>query len=183
MANVCRGMVAGMLAGCAASWLMTSIASPTEGHAKPERQGGSESEESRGGQRRQAGRKKGENGGVAVEEPTVATAKVVAREMFEHDLTPGEKQLAGPAVHYAYGSLVGALYGGAAELFPSLGAGFGLPFATALWLLGDEIAVPALGLGKNPSEIPADKHADALASHFVYGITTDLLRRVLRHVV
>jgi putative membrane protein len=182
MANVCRGMVAGMLAGCAASWLMTTLGNPGKAQAKPQPKG--RGTESGGQQRTQGGRRKtGQNGGVAVEEPTVATAQVVSRKMFEHELTPDQKQIAGPAVHYAFGSLVGALYGGAAELFPSVGAGLGLPFGAALWLLGDEIAVPALGLGKSPTEIAPDKHADALASHFVYGATTDLLRRVLRHVV
>jgi len=183
MANVCRGMVAGMLAGCTASWLMTTLGSPTQGQAKPQPQG--RENESSGRQRReQAGRRKaGDNGGVAVEEPTVATAQVVSRKMFEHELTHDEKQIAGPAVHYAYGSLMGALYGGVAEIFPSVGSGLGLPFGAALWLLGDEIAVPALGLGKARTEVAADKHADALASHFVYGATTDLLRRILRHVV
>jgi putative membrane protein len=182
MANVCRGMVAGMLAGCAAAWLMTTLGEPGKAQAKAQPQRGGR--ESGGEPRRQsAQRDAGENGGVAVEGPAVATAQVVARKMFEHELSPYEKRIAGPAVHFAYGSLIGALYGGAAELFPSVGAGMGLPFGAALWLLGDEIAVPALGLGRSPTEIAPDKHADALASHFVYGVTTDLLRRVLRHVV
>jgi putative membrane protein len=182
MANVCRGMVAGMLAGCAASWLMSTLGDQGRAQAKAQPQRGER--ESGGESRRQSARRNAaENGGVAVEVPTVATAQVVARKMFEHELSPDEKRIAGPAVHFAYGSLIGALYGGAAEIFPSIGAGLGLPFGAALWLLGDEIAVPALGLGKSPAEIAPDKHADALASHFVYGVTTDLLRRVLRHVV
>ena len=183
MANVCRGMVAGMLAGCAAAWMMTTLGNPGEAQAKPQPRGrGNQS----GGQqqpKQSRSRQAGHNGGVAVEEPAVATAQAVSRKLFEHELSPDEKRIAGPAMHYAYGSLVGALYGGVAELFPSVGAGFGLPFGAALWLLGDEIAVPALGLGKGPTEVAPDKHADALASHFCYGITTDLLRRVFRHVV
>jgi putative membrane protein len=182
MANVCRGMVAGMLAGCAASWLMTTLGNTGKAQAKPQSQRG-RGESGRGTHQSSARRKASENGGVAVEEPTVATAQVVARKMFERELSSDEKRIAGPAVHFAYGSLVGALYGGVAEILPSVGAGLGLPFGAALWLLGDEIAVPALGLGKSPAEITPDKHADALASHFVYGITTDVLRRVLRHVV
>ena len=182
MANVCRGMVAGMLAGCAAAWVMTTLGSPVEGQSKPQPTGGSarEEEELRG---RRSDKRSSQNGGVAVEEPTVATAQVISKQYFKHELSDSEKKIAGPAVHYAYGSLVGALYGGLTEIFPSAGMGFGLPFGAALWLLGDEIAVPALGLGKGASEVPADKHADALASHFCYGITTDLMRRVLRHIV
>jgi hypothetical protein len=117
------------------------------------------------------------------ENATVKTAQRLSRKLFEHELTQPEKQVAGPAVHYAYGSMMGALYGGLSELLPVTSAGLGLPFGFALWLLGDEIAVPALGLGKHPKEYSPEVHADALAAHFMYGATTDLLRRVLRHVV
>jgi hypothetical protein len=119
----------------------------------------------------------------ADENATVKTAQRISREVFQHELTSTEKKLAGPAVHYAYGSLVGALYGGLAEFLPGVSAGMGLPFGIALWLLGDEIAVPALGLSKPPTEYPPQMHADALAAHLMYGVTTDMLRRVLRHVV
>jgi putative membrane protein len=182
MANVCRGMVAGMLAGCAASWLMTNLGSAGKAQAKPKQQ---RRTNEAGGQRppQSRSRQAAHNGGVGVEEPAAATAQVVSRKLFEHELSSDETRIAGPAVHYAYGSLVGALYGGVAELIPGVGAGLGLPFGAALWLLGDEIAVPALGLGKCPTEIAPEQHADALASHFIYGATTDLLRRVLRHVV
>ena len=79
--------------------------------------------------------------------------------------------------------MVGGLYGGIAEVLPGVAAGLGLPFGFALWLLGDEVAVPALGLAKPPLEYPPEVHADALAAHFMYGVTTDLLRRVFRHVI
>ena len=47
----------------------------------------------------------------------------------------------------------------------------------------DEVAVPALGFGPPPLETPASTHASALASHAVYGLTTDLVRRALRRVM
>jgi uncharacterized membrane protein YagU involved in acid resistance len=61
--------------------------------------------------------------------------------------------------------------------------GLGIPYSTLLWLGGDEIALPALGLSKPPTDVPAEKHASALAMHFVYGITLDISRRVLRRVL
>ena len=119
----------------------------------------------------------------ADENATVKTAQRISREVLQHELTSTEKKLAGPAVHYAYGSLVGTLYGGLAEFLPGVSTGMGLPFGFALWLLGDEIAVPALGLAKPPTEYPPQMHADALAAHLMYGLTNDVLRRILRHVV
>jgi hypothetical protein len=169
-------MAAGLLAGCAASYLMNQLSA---GRSQQSRQGGKaeRGQGGRGSSHRQAGGKQEE------QDATVATAQAISRKVFHHELSGGERQIAGPAVHYAYGSLVGAIYGGLAERFPILGAGFGLPFGFVLWLLGDEIAVPALGLGKGPTEVSPEVHADALASHFLYGLTTDVMRRVLRHVL
>jgi len=113
----------------------------------------------------------------------VKTAAAISRNLFEHELSESEKKVAGPAVHYAYGTLVGGLYGGLAELVPVVGAAFGMPYGIALWLLGDEVAVPALELGPPPTQVPPDKHADFLAAHLVYGITLDVTRRVMRHVL
>lgn len=180
MANMIRGMAAGLLAGCAASWVMQAFAQMEPVHPRPRQKGGSNGGESEGAasRPREAIKQEGQH-----EDATVKTAEMVSRKLFEHELTDEEKQIAGPVVHYAYGSLMGALYGGLAEVMPGLGAGMGLPYGFALWVLGDEVAVPALGLSKGPGEYPVDVHADALASHLMYGATTDVLRRVLRHVI
>ena len=95
-------------------------------------------------------------------------------------MTRREKEIAGPAVHYAFGATMGAMYGVLAEVAPAVSAGWGMPFGTALWLAADEVAVPALGLSKSPTEYPASTHASALASHLVYGLSVDLVRRVFR---
>ena len=126
-------------------------------------------------------REGGSDGGG--EDATVKTAAVISRNLFDHELSDQEKQVAGPAVHYAYGALVGGLYGAVAEVWPTIATGFGMPYGVALWALGDEAAVPALRLGPPPIEVPAEKHADFLAAHVVYGIALDVTRRVARHVV
>lgn len=179
--HVIRGMAAGLLAGCAAAWAMNQF-QQVRAHNPPQpRNDSGEEPRSHGGE---AGSQQHLHQSEDLDEnATVKTAKRISRKLFEHELTRNEKQIAGPVVHYGYGSLVGALYGGLSELLPVTSAGLGLPFGFALWLLGDEIAVPALGLGKHPAEYPVQVHADALAAHFMYGATTDLLRRVLQHVL
>jgi putative membrane protein len=174
--HVVRGMVAGMLAGCAASWAMNQFQGlrPQNQPHKGDEDGGGEAREKASMQ---------EHHESEEDNATVKTAQMVSRKVFQHELSEPEKQVAGPAVHYAYGTLIGGLYGGLAELLPGVASGVGLPFGAALWLLGDEIAVPALGLSKGPTEFEPDVHADALAAHFMYGATLDLMRRVLRHVV
>ncbi len=57
---------------------------------------------------------------------------------------------------------------------------FGLSFGTAVWFGADEVEVPAFGLSKSPLACPPSTHASALASHLVYGATTDLVRRAVR---
>jgi uncharacterized membrane protein YagU involved in acid resistance len=177
MANLLRGMAAGLLAGCAASYLMNQLPQTPPRQKKPS------SSEKTAEIRGQSERRQAREGGKEEQDTTVATAQAISRKLFHHELSDGEKMIAGPAVHYAYGSIIGAMYGGMAEVLPIVGAGFGLPFGFTLWLLGDEIAVPALGLAKGPADYPAAVHADALASHFLYGFSTDLMRRVLRHVL
>jgi hypothetical protein len=172
-------MAAGLLAGCAASWVMNNFAKAEPIHPMPRQKDSRRGGKSGNGRQGEASKEQQ----VGEEDATVKTAVAVSRNLFEHELSASEKRIAGPAVHYVYGSLVGAVYGGVAELLPVTAAGFGMPFAIAVWLLGDEIAVPALGLGKGPTEVPVDVHADALAAHLMYGVTTDVLRRIIKHVI
>ena len=182
--HVIRGMAAGVLAGMAASWVMNQFQqvraqNAPQGEENPGA-GGTRQQDAGSGAKDQALHQSESN---LDENATVKTAQRISRKLFEHELSDSEKQIAAPAVHYAYGSLVGGLYGGLAELLPITAAGLGLPFGFALWLFGDEIAVPALGLGKRPTEYSPEVHADALAAHFMYGMTTDMLRRVFKHVI
>jgi len=71
----------------------------------------------------------------------------------------------------------------AVEIRPKVTTGAELPFGAAVWLVADEVAVPAFGLSKPPWKIPLSTHAKALVSHFVYGLTTDAVGRVVRRAL
>lgn len=90
--------------------------------------------------------------------------------------------MGGMAVHFAFGGAMGALYGGSAETNPDVAVSAGLPFGMALWLAAHEIAVPALGWSKPPNRARFAEHVLELASHLVYGFTTDAVRRMIRKV-
>jgi putative membrane protein len=75
---------------------------------------------------------------------------------------------------------MGGVYGIAAEVAPEASAALGLPFGAVFWLAADEVAVLLLGLAKPPSEYPLATHAYSLASHLVYGLTAEAVRRVVR---
>lgn len=86
-------------------------------------------------------------------------------------------------VHYATGALFGGVYGLVGGIVPGLTAGRGALFAGTTWMLGDEIAVPRLGLGPKPQETEAQAHAFGLASHLVFGLTLDFARRRLNGLI
>lgn len=166
--NVVRGLVAGVISGLVATWVMTQFQSAVSSFSQP----------SNGEDRKKDNRKKKEESDNA----TVKTASAISETIFDHKLKKSEKPMAGNAVHYGFGASMGALYGVAAEVAPITTKAFGLPFSTALFIGADEIAVPALGLGESPTETPISTHAYGLASHLVYGLTSDLVRRGVRKI-
>jgi len=176
-----KGLAAGLIGGLAASWTMNRFQDVwvklSEGNEK-----------SPGGQRfsqQEMGiwNTVQQQSSEEQDDTTVRTASAISEGIFDHKLTRSEKKIAGPAVHYALGTAVGGLYGAAAELAPNVTAGAGLPFGAAFWLVVDETAVPVLGLSKPPTHYPVSTHVYALASHLVYGLTAELVRRTLRRAL
>jgi hypothetical protein len=113
------------------------------------------------------------------DDATVKTADAISRQVADRQLTSAEKEWAGPAVHYTTGLLLGTVYGALVILIPVISDCFGTIYGTAVWLVADEVAVPALGLGPKASHTPPLAHAEALSSHLVFGSVVELVRRVL----
>ena len=124
----------------------------------------------------------GEQQSQEEEEPaTVQVAEAISENVFDHELTKDERRVAGPAVHYTMAAGSGVIYGALAEWTPAATVGFGLPFGAAVWAVADEAMVPLFGLSKPPTEYPLSNHLYSLASHLVYGATTEAARRLARH--
>jgi hypothetical protein len=166
-----KGLAAGAIGGLVASWVMNHVPA-VFGTPQPQ-QGG----ESSGLAAQRQGRRQQQGAG---EDPTVRTAVVVAESIFHVELPEDRKKAAGSVVHSAYGAALGAPYGLTVEEWRAARSGEGAVFGAAVWLGSDEIAVPALKLAKSPRAYPLKVHANALASHVVYGVTTELVRRGLR---
>jgi putative membrane protein len=162
-----KGVVAGLLGGFAGSWTMNQFQA---GWSKvvngAQNNGGNQ------------GQKQTQSFGS--EPATMKVAEKLSEVVIHRELSPEEKQKAEPIVHYAFGAAMGGLYGAAAELLPAARKGAGLPFGTVLFVGADEIAVPKLGLSKPATEYPLSTHAQALASHLIYGLTTEVVRRSIR---
>lgn len=180
-AEVLKGLAAGLFAGLVASWTMSQFQALWSSLAEGDKKSQEKKSSQQGGGRK--GEQKKEESQEGDDDATVKAAEAISEGVFDHELTKGEKKVAGPAVHYAMGATSGAVYGAMAEVAPLVTAGAGLPFGTAVWLVADEAAVPALGLAESPTEVTLSKHAYALASHFVYGLTTEIVRRAVRNAL
>ena len=149
-----KGLVAGALAGLAGSFAMSQF------HALLPKREAPSTEES--------------------EDSTVKAASALSQIILCRGLTPCEKQIAGPAVHYAFGAGLGAIYGMSVELGQPACTGWGLPFGAALWLGAHVIAVPALGLSKPVTQSAPSAEAAEFCGHLVYGTAAEGLRYLLR---
>jgi len=163
-----KGLVAGAAGGLAAAWVMnqfqTGLSKATEKlqHSKTQQ----------GEQERQSD--------DDAEDATMKNAGKISESIFDRKLSREEKKKLGPVVHYAFGVGTGAVYGVLAELESRATLGAGLPYGTAVFIGADEIAVPAFGLSKPPKEYPASAHLYGLASHMVYGLSLEMVRRSVR---
>ena len=179
--NMWKGAAAGLIGGLVASWTMNRFQDVwlalSESNDPSTRSRSSDQE-------KESEEAQGSNGDNSEQDDTtIRAASALSEGIFGRKLTKDEKKIAGPAVHYAIGTGVGGLYGAVAEVAPQVTTSAGLPFGAAFWLVVDETAVPVLGLSKPPTEYPVSTHVYALASHLVYGLTAELVRRNLRRAL
>lgn len=178
--DVLKGVAAGLVGGLVAAWVMSEFQTIW---SKLSEQLSGEGEGSEEGSPSEEGRGDGEKSEEQEEPATVKAAEAISENVLSHELTKSEKKVAGPAMHYGFGSTMGALYGGVAEAWPGATLGAGTLFGSAVWLGADELAVPALGLSRSPTEHPPSTHIYALVSHIVFGATTESVRALLRSTV
>ena len=120
------------------------------------------------------------------QEKESATMKAAGKlgEVVGYRLSHEQKRKLAPVVHYGFGTLQGAAYGVSLEFVGNRGGMVaGLAFGAALFVLADEVAVPAAGLSDKPSETPVSSHLYGLAAHLVYGISAEIARRGMRAIL
>jgi uncharacterized membrane protein YagU involved in acid resistance len=166
--SLLRGVLAGMAGGLAAAWVMNVfMAGPAQ-----KLQAAVESEEEKRQQQEQSGQPK--------EDATMKAADAIVYTATGDHLSREEKEKGGPIVHYAFGALAGGVYGGLAEYSSMVTSGFGTSFGGILFSSADLLAVPAFKLGPSPTDQPPSALASPFAAHIVYGVTTELVRRMVR---
>ncbi len=149
--KVARGVVAGAIAGAAASFAMDRFQAAVSALSS-------------------------DDDGAQAEPATEKAADGVAERVTGREVADENKPLAGQAVHYALGIGLGVLYGVAAEFRPAVTAGYGSAFGLGTATVLDEGVVPAVGLGKAPWQASASSNLYSYVSHLVFGWTAELVR-------
>jgi len=105
---------------------------------------------------------------------------VLAEKIAGHSLTTTQKAAAAEGIHWAFGALTGAAYGGLAEFYPAATQKEGASFGIALASLTHGKALPALGLAVGPDDQTTREHTSEMATHVVYGVVTEVVRSAVR---
>ena len=108
---------------------------------------------------------------------TVKAADAVSEAATGAQVPEPYREASGEMVHYVVGAVMGGIYGVLTEYRPDASAGFGSAYGIATSTLLDEAAVPALDLG--PDEAPVETHLYGVASHLVFGIVLEGVRRLI----
>jgi putative membrane protein len=173
------GLVAGIIGGLAGAWMMDRYHKVAARFQETSDEPGSGEQ----GGRQAAGQDIGGEHEESEEPATEKAATAIVTGILGRTMSKEQKRFAGTATHYAFGASVGGFYGVLAEAAPVAGMGMGLPYGAGVWLVGDELAVPALGLARPPQEHPASTHANALVAHLIFGLTLEIVRRIVRRLI
>lgn len=155
-----RALLAGAIGGLIGSWAMTQF------HVALYGRGVTDTREP------QSHRPVAGSRDALPDDAATRAADITARALTEENLDRRGKRAGALLVHYAFGTVAGALYGLIGELKPGLRRGAGVPFGGVVWAGADEVLLPIAQLAHGPRAYPLSVHAEMLAAHVVYGWTT-----------
>lgn len=107
---------------------------------------------------------------------------LVTRKMGGFELTVRQRRLANQTMHYGFGAAAGAAYGAAAEFYPAATSKQGASFGMALIALNQDNILPAMGLAEKRAQTKR-AHTSELVSFVAYGVVTETVRRIVRHMI
>jgi putative membrane protein len=109
--------------------------------------------------------------------------EVLAEKVAGYELAPSQKEAAVEAIHWGFGAVTGAAYGALVEYYPAATAKDGATFGITLSSLTHGTMLPAMGLAAKPEEQTARERTSEMATHVVYGVVTETVRRVVRKML
>jgi hypothetical protein len=99
------------------------------------------------------------------ESSTAKLARLAEEVGDDRNPTPEEKRARGNAIHLAYGTAMGGLFG----VTGFKGVGAGVLYGASIWLVADEVLLPVLGLSGPPESRSLENHIEVLMAHTIYG--------------
>jgi putative membrane protein len=109
-----------------------------------------------------------------------APPALMAENLMGRPLSDGEKRIAAGGIHWTFGAVAGAVYGAAVELEPKAAAWQGAAFGLALNKLTHDSLLPKMGLAEPTIRQRTQERQSEWVSHAVYGVVTDVVRRLVR---
>jgi putative membrane protein len=109
--------------------------------------------------------------------------KVLVGRIAGHELVGSQEKAAAEAIHWGFGALTGAAYGALVEYYPAATVRDGAGFGMALSSLTQGTVLPAMGLAAKPEDQTTRERTSEMASHVVFGVVTETVRRVVRRIL
>jgi hypothetical protein len=116
------------------------------------------------------------------ESATDALGRILYENLVGRAPSPAAQRKLSWAVHIGYGLVAASLYAAIRGGRDRGGAGTvigGALFGAGLWLLGEELVAPLLGLSEKPTSYPVASHLQSLAQHLGFGVATAAATGVL----
>lgn len=110
----------------------------------------------------------------------IAPPELLAERIAGRELSAVQSFAAAETIPWGFGAAVGAAYGGLAEYFPAATDKDGASFGMALATLAHETALPAMGLAPEPEIQTPREFASEVATHVIFGVVTETVRRFVR---
>ncbi len=110
-------------------------------------------------------------------------SEVLAEKFAGHELVGTQKEVSAEAIQWGFGTAAGAAYGALVEYYPAATAKNGAGFGMALSSLTHGTVLPAMGLEADAAAQTTREHTSEMATHVVYGVVTETVRRVVRRML
>lgn len=111
---------------------------------------------------------------------TSALADAIAQRALRRKLSARERETGAAIIHYAVGATGGVMYAALATKAAGITRLSGAIFGIAIWMLADEILLPATGFLRSPKTYSLLSQANSLGEHVIYGLTAESVRRALQ---
>ncbi|MGC2402139.1 MAG: DUF1440 domain-containing protein [Acidobacteriaceae bacterium] len=113
----------------------------------------------------------------------IAPPAVLVNRISDRPLSEKEEEVSVRAIHWSFGALVGGVYGAVAEYQPAVTGRLGANFGLTLCGFTHASTLPLMGLTERPEDQPMREHASEVVTHAIYGIATELGRRLVRKIL